>query len=80
MHGARKIKGVPNSTFASLTEDKMLAESEAWFKMVVLSLLMIHGCVLGVTCNKSECHLPSPVKARCVNTLVDCYYNGGFAT
>lgn len=42
------------STFDSLTVGKKLTAPGpgAWFKRVVCSLLINHGCVLAVTCNK----------------------------
>lgn len=58
----------------------MIAVPGAWFKRVILTVIINHGFVLGVTFkNHSEPHFPFPLKARCTCTLVDCCNNGGFA-
>lgn len=45
------------STFANLTTEKNVAASDA---VVLVARVLNPGCVLGVTCNKTICHLPFP--------------------
>ncbi len=53
------------STFASLTTGKMVGAPGTWSKRVVPILLMSHGCVLGITCNKPiRVSSPIPFKSQ----------------
>ncbi len=52
----------------------MVGAPEAWSKRIVPILLISHGCVLGIMCNKSiRVSSPIPFKSQL------CLHHGGFA-
>lgn len=56
-HSARALGAYPNPLLLKVTAPG------AWFKGVVLSPLINHGCVLGVTCNTPN-RVPSPIPSK----------------